>query len=65
MPCTELVRENTGAPILRSGEVWDLLGAQLIQHQRSTAALPKITSYDDGNDVEMIHEICSAQYSSD
>lgn len=36
--CTELVRENTDAPIVKSGEVWNLLGVQLTQHQKSAAA---------------------------
>lgn len=63
MQCTELVRENTDALIPKSGEVWDLLGAQLIQHRRSTAVLPNRTFCDGGNDIEMIHDICSVQSS--
>lgn len=43
--------ENTDAPISKSGEAWDHLGAQLIQHHRSRAALSNRMVCDDGNDV--------------
>ena len=50
----ELVRENTDAPIVKSGEVWNLLGAQITQHQKSAAALPNTTFCDDGNTVSTL-----------
>lgn len=53
MRCTELVRENTDAPIVKSGEVWNLLGVQLTQHQKSAAA----------KDTEMVHGVYSVQSS--
>lgn len=59
MRCTELVRENTDAPIVKSGEVWNLLGAQLTQHQKSAAALPNTTFCDDAKDTEMVHGVYS------
>lgn len=59
----ELVRENTDAPIAKSGEVWNLLGAQITQHQKSAAALPNTTFRDDGKDTEMMHDIYLVQSS--
>lgn len=54
MQCTELeFGENTSAPTAKCGEVWDLRGAQLIQPQRSRAALANRTFCEDGNYVEM------------
>lgn len=51
--CTELeFEENTGV-FQKSGEAWDLLRAQLMQHQRSTAARASGAVCDDGSDMEV------------